>query len=112
MEMRTLMLLAFATTVAAFSIPVLVPTNYKRGDTLPILVGSLESDNAELPFAFYTLNWCENTQGKGYDLKPAAKSFKGVDLVHSPFDVSSDSKLMACSTRSGSRREGCPAGKN
>ena len=84
-------LLSLLNTSAAFSIPGLVPTNYRRGDTLPILAGQLTSHSTELPYEFYDLNWCNNTAGDGYDLKPAAKNLKGVDLVHTPMDVSIES---------------------
>lgn len=74
--------------VDAFSIPGLVPTNYKKGDQLPILVGRMFSHHTEMESNFYDLNWCNNTEGNGYDTKPVEKNLKGVDLVRSPMDVS------------------------
>lgn len=48
-----------------------------------------------MAFNFYDLNWCSNTKGGGFDLKPAAQNFKGNYLVHSPFDVSSATNNLA-----------------
>jgi hypothetical protein len=87
------LVLCIALQASAFSIPGLVPTNYKRGDRLPILAGKLMSSSTELPFDFYDLNWCNNTVGGGYDLKPVAKNLRGVNLVHSPMDVSADDSM-------------------
>jgi len=83
-----LLSLTICLPVRAFSIPGLVPTNYKRGDKLPILAGNLMSTRTELLHDFYDLNWCNNTIGGGYDLKPVAKNLRGVNLVNSPMDVS------------------------
>jgi hypothetical protein len=77
-----------------------VPTNYKKGDNLPILAGKLQSTRTELPFDFYDLNWCNNTAGGGYDLKPVSKNLRGVDLVHTPIDVSASKSSAGYSTLS------------
>jgi hypothetical protein len=84
-----------AMPASAFSIPGLVPTNYKKGDKLPILAGNLMSTRTELLHDFYDLNWCNNTIGGGYDLKPVAKNLRGVNLVHSPMDVSAHARLIS-----------------
>jgi hypothetical protein len=76
----------------SFSIPGLVPTNYQKGDNIPILVGQLTSEKTAMAFNFYDLNWCDNTKGHGFDTKPVAQNYKGNYLVHSPYDVS-DSNL-------------------
>lgn len=72
----------------AFSIPGLVPKNYVSGDKLDVFVGKLSSDRTELPFDFYELSWCANTEGYNTEWKPASKNLKGVDLVKSPVHVS------------------------
>ena len=87
--------LMIAMPASAFSIPGLVPTNYKKGDKLPILAGNLMSTRTELLHDFYDLNWCNNTIGGGYDLKPVAKNLRGVNLVHSPMDVSTHARLIS-----------------
>jgi hypothetical protein len=73
---------------SAFSVPGLIPTNYKRGDNLQVLVGRLFSPKTEIPYDFYELNWCNNTANEGYDLNPVHKNIKGTDMVQSPIEVS------------------------
>lgn len=76
--------------VNGFSIPGLVPKNYKREEKLPIYAGRLESDFTELEYEFYDVNWCNNTEGLGYDGdRPPVKKLRGVAQVHSPMEVSS-----------------------
>ena len=87
------MLLAFSIIsllqpTSAFSVPGLIPTNYKRGDNLQVLVGRLFSPKTEIPYDFYELNWCNNTANEGYDLNPVHKNIKGADMVQSPIEVS------------------------
>jgi hypothetical protein len=74
--------------ISAFSVPGLIPTNYKRGDNLQVLVGRLFSPKTEIPYDFYELNWCNNTSNEGYDLNPVHKNIKGTDMVQSPIEVS------------------------
>ncbi len=84
----TLALLSLLHSATAFSIPGLVPTNYKRGDNLQVLAGRLSSSKTEIPYNFYELNWCNNTANEGYDLKPVHKNIKGTDMVQTPIEVS------------------------
>jgi hypothetical protein len=46
------------------------------------------SEHTEFPYDFYEAPWCNNTEGKGFDLSPVPDNIKGVDLVRSPMEVS------------------------
>jgi hypothetical protein len=61
-KIRVLMVLALSGCYA-FSIPGLVPTNFKKGEKIPIFASKLRSEKTFVPFAFYWLNWCDNSKG-------------------------------------------------
>jgi hypothetical protein len=52
----------FAWEVEAFSLPGLIPKNYRYNDKLDIMAGSLESQKTVVPFFYYTLDFCNNTE--------------------------------------------------
>ena len=48
-------------------------------------MGQLESPRTSLPFDWYSLNWCNNTKGNGFDKTQKALSLTGTKLVESPY---------------------------
>lgn len=74
----------------AWQIPHLVPKNYQKGDHIPILVGQLESKRSSLNFDFYTLNWCANRKGQGYNPETFGTSLTGTPLIESPYSYQLD----------------------
>ena len=74
----------------AWSVPGMVPMNYKKGDSLDILAGQLRSPRTSLEFDFYALNWCSNYLENGYNPEMHGMSLRGTPLVESPYRYSFD----------------------
>ena len=85
-------------TSYAWQLPHLVPKNYEGTDSLEILVGQLKSARTTVPFDFYTLNWCDDTNSKGYDVKKFGLNLQGDLLTQSPYKYkfNTDSNMTSC----------------
>jgi hypothetical protein len=86
-------------TSYAWQLPHLVPKNYEGTDSLEILVSQLKSSTASVPFDFYTLNWCDDTNSKGFDVNNYGLNLQGDFLTQSPylFKFNTDSNMTPCS---------------
>ena len=73
-----------------WQIPHMVPKNYEKRDPIKILVGQLESRKSSLNFDFYTLNWCSNTKGEGYNPETFGTSLTGTALIEAPYEYKLD----------------------
>jgi hypothetical protein len=75
-----------------------VPKNYKSTDSLDILVGQLKSATTSVPFDFYTLNWCDDTNSKGYDGKNYGLNLQGDFLTQSPYlyEFNTERSMTTC----------------
>lgn len=51
----------------AWSLPGLIPKNYEKYQWLNIFVGQLTSERTSFNFDFYSLKFCQNNKGKGYN---------------------------------------------
>ena len=75
-----------------------MPRDYEQGQVLDIYVSQLESPRTTLPFDWYSLNWCNNTKGNGFDKTQKALSLTGTPLVESPYSYkfNTDKNWNAC----------------
>jgi len=73
-------------TARAWSLPGLTPKDYEKGKKLDIFVGQLFSDRTSFTFDYYSLNWCLNTKGVGYNIDKYATTQTGAPMHETVFD--------------------------
>lgn len=90
--------LFIANVSKAWSVPGIVPKNYEKGQMLDILVGPLQTDSAAFSFDWYTLNWCTNKRGRGFNPDTMGETLTGSPLHESPFDhkFGYDRNIVVC----------------
>ena len=81
-----------------WSVPGMIPKNYERYNKVDILVGQLYSPRTSMAFDFYSLPWCNNTVGGGYDAEKRGSSLIGTPLIESPYQYrfNNDKNMPAC----------------
>lgn len=87
-----------ATLATSWSVPGLIPRNYHPHEKLDLLVGQLRSPRTAIEFDYYSLNWCNNTQGVGFNPELRGMSLRGTPMIESPYSYSfdTDKNWVAC----------------
>ena len=70
----------------AFSMPGLIPNQFKEGAPLKILASRLNSIKTHLPFDYYYLDFCGSEVAQ-YQIENVGEALTGDNIANTPFNV-------------------------
>ena len=82
----TLAAIYLQSVAKAWSVPGLIPKNYEKKQQLDIFVGQLFSERTSFTFDYFTLNWCKNTKGVGYDIEKIGVTKTGAEMHETAYE--------------------------
>jgi len=86
--MKTLVvLLAIVSGTNSFYVPGVAPTDFKMGDTIDVRAVKMTSSQTQLPFEYYSLNFCKQKDIITYHSENLGQILRGERIVSTPYDV-------------------------
>ncbi len=75
---------------AGFYVPGVAPTDFKRGDTIDVRAVKMTSSQTQLPFEYYSLDFCKAKDVVTYYSENLGQILRGERIVSTPYTVRMD----------------------
>lgn len=73
--------------VAGFYVPGVAPTDFKEGDAIDVRAVKMTSSQTQLPFEYYSLDFCKNKDVLTYYSENLGQILRGERIVSTPYDI-------------------------
>ncbi|CAG5111259.1 Oidioi.mRNA.OKI2018_I69.chr2.g5584.t1.cds [Oikopleura dioica] len=90
---RHLLLLAGLTEIQGFYVPGVAPIDFKRSERVEIRAVKMTSSKTQLPYEYYSLPFCQPSEGVNYQSLNLGEVLRGDRIVNTAYDVKMDEKV-------------------
>jgi len=73
--------------VTGFYVPGVAPTDFKEGDAIDVRAVKMTSSQTQLPFEYYSLDFCKNKDVLTYYSENLGQILRGERIVSTPYDI-------------------------